>query len=183
MGYAIARAAIRAGHKVTLISAPTALRPPSKARLIEVETSADMFESVKKHFSKCDCLVMAAAVSDYTPIRRAKAKVKKGDSPLDIKLKPTADILKWAGTHKNKNQVVVGFALEDRALRAGAQKKLCDKKLDMIVANSPDAIGAATSTVHIKTPDGPWTVLKNKSKQTISSRIIALSSSLVSARG
>lgn len=182
MGHALARAALEAGHKVTLITAPTLLRPPKEVRLIEVETAADMFAAVKKHFSKCDCLVMAAAVSDYTPAGRAKTKLKKDDSPLEIKLKPTADILKWAGTHKKKNQILVGFALEDKALRSSAQKKLQDKNLDMIIANSPAAIGATTSTVHIKTSDGPWGVLRDKSKQTIAGRIIALASSLAAVK-
>jgi len=182
MGYALARTALRAGHKVTLITASTALRAPKRARVIDVETAADMFAAVKKHFSKCDCLIMAAAVSDYTPAKRAKTKLKKDDSPLTIKLKPTADILKWTGTHKKKSQVVVGFALEDKALRSSAQKKLQEKILDMIVANSPAAIGATTSTVHIKTSDGPWSVLRNKSKQTIAGKIIALASSLAAMK-
>ncbi len=182
MGYAIARAALRAGHKVTLITASTALRAPKRACVIDVETSADMFAAVRKHFGKCDCLIMAAAVSDYTPARRAKTKLKKDDSPLAIKLKPTADILKWAGTHKKKNQVVVGFALEDKTLRSSAQKKLRDKNLDMIIANSPAAIGATTSTVHIKTPDGPWSVLRNKSKQIIARKIMAMTSSLAAMK-
>jgi len=181
-GYALAGAALKAGHKVTLITAPTELRAPKRARVIDVETAADMFAAVKKHFSKCDCLVMAAAVSDYTPARRAKTKVKKDDSPLEITLKPTADILKWAGTHKKKSQMLVGFALEDKALRSSAQKKLQDKNLDMIIANSPDAIGAATSTVHIKTSDGPWSVLRNKSKQIIAGKIMAMISSLAAAK-
>ncbi|GAI09660.1 unnamed protein product, partial [marine sediment metagenome] len=77
MGYALARAALRAGHKVTLVTAPTAQRPPSQAKVIEVETAAQMFKAVKKHFEKCDCLIMAAAVADYTPASPAKTKIKK----------------------------------------------------------------------------------------------------------
>ena len=65
MGYALARAAVRAGHKVTLIAAPTALRPPVKARILSAVTSEDMFKAVRSEFGRCDCLIMAAAVSDY----------------------------------------------------------------------------------------------------------------------
>ena len=96
MGYALARAALRAGHKVTLISAPTALREPAGAKVVKVETAAEMFEAVKKHFKRSDCLIMAAAVADYTPARPAKTKLKKTADSLTLKLIPTADILKWA---------------------------------------------------------------------------------------
>jgi len=146
-GFALARAAVSAGHKVTLISAATNLRPPVSSRIVYVETSEEMFAAVKKHFSKCDCLIMAAAVSDYTPVKTAKTKLKKTHESLTIKLKPTADILKWAGKHKKvkskkvkaktgKRQIVVGFALEDKDLRANAEKKLTEKILNMIIVNT-----------------------------------------------
>ena len=77
MGYALARAALKAGHKVTLITAPTALKPPAGARVVRVQTAAEMFRAVKEHFPACDCLIMAAAVSDYTPARPSKTKLKK----------------------------------------------------------------------------------------------------------
>ncbi len=48
-----------------------------------------MFEAVKKNFEKCDCLIMAAAVADYTPVRPAKTKIKKSNKYLTLKLKPT----------------------------------------------------------------------------------------------
>ena len=180
MGCALARAAIKAGHKVTLITAPTTQRPPDAAKIVNVETTAQMFDAVKKHFDRCDCLIMAAAVADYTPIRPAKTKLKKSDHLLTIKLKPTPDILKWAGRQKEvkskkvkgKRQIVVGFALEDKAVRVHAQKKLQDKNLDMIVANSPAAIGADKSSVQIKTPDSSWVKIQNATKAATAKRII-----------
>jgi len=172
MGYALAREALRAGHKVTLITAPTAQKPPSQAKVIEVETAAQMFEAVKKHFEKCDCLIMAAAVADYTPVRPAKAKIRKTNNPLAIKLKPTVDILKWAGIHKKKKQIIVGFALEDRSVRAQAEKKLKEKNLDMIIANTPVAIGAEKSTVQIKKPNCKWLRFPQATKITIAKRVI-----------
>jgi len=174
MGYALARAALKAGHKVTLITAPTTQRVPGGAKIIKVETATEMFEAVRKHFSRCDCLIMAAAVADYTPVRSVKTKIKKEDKFLTIKLKPTTDILKWAGRHKKKKQVVVGFALEDRKLRERAERKLKDKNLDMIIANTPAAVGADKSTVQIKTPDSSWTKIENASKITTAKRIIKM---------
>jgi phosphopantothenoylcysteine decarboxylase / phosphopantothenate---cysteine ligase len=174
MGYALARAALKAGHEVTLITAPTAQKPPGNAKMVKVETTAQMFEAVKKHFGRCDCLIMAAAVADYTPLRPAKTKLKKTSRHLTIRLKPTPDILKWAGTHKKKHQIVVGFALEDKGLRNRAEKKMRDKNIDMIIANSPAAIGSETSSVQIKTPDSAWVKIETAAKAAIAKKIVRL---------
>ena len=174
MGYALARTARKAGHKVTLITAPTALKPPGQAKLVKVETAAQMFKAVKKHFKSCNCLIMAAAVADYTPAHPAKTKLKKTGTPITVKLKPTPDILKWAASHKKKTQIVVGFALEDKAIRTRAQKKLKDKNLDMIVANSPAAVGADKSNVQIKFPNSPWLEIQNVTKFVTANKIIRL---------
>ncbi len=175
MGYALASAALKAGHEVTLVTAPTAVKPPVGATVVAVESAAEMFKAVKERFPACECLVMAAAVADYTPAQPSKTKIKKdgGTSPT-LRLKPTADILKWAGRHKRAGQFVVGFALEDRNLRANAEKKLRDKHLDMIVANAPDAINAEASTVHIKTPDSEWIEWPAARKHVTARRIIRL---------
>ncbi|MHC4123608.1 MAG: phosphopantothenoylcysteine decarboxylase domain-containing protein [Planctomycetota bacterium] len=174
MGYALARAAVKAGHKVTLIAANTNLCKPPKARVICVETGKDMFEAVKKYFPKADCLIMAAAVSDYTPVKVSRTKIKKGSDNLTIELKPTTDILAWAGRQKKKNQVLIGFALEDKNIRKRAEQKLKQKNLDMIIANRPSAIGAEESSVEIKTYNGNWARTKKTSKDVIARKIISL---------
>ena len=193
MGYALARAALKAGHAVTLITAPTALKPPAGAEVVAVESAAEMFAAVKEHFSDCDCLIMAAAVADYTPAHPSKTKIKKdGGLKPTLQLKPTADILKWAGRNKAGRgqkakdkgsrvchahrlpRIIVGFALEDQNLRANAERKMRDKHLDMIIANPPTAIDAKTSTVHIKTRNSPWIELAGKNKAVIARRIVSL---------
>jgi len=190
MGCALARAAIKAGHKVTLITAPITQHPPAAAKIVKVETTIQMFEAVKKYFDRCDCLIMAAAVADYAPVRSAKTKLKKSNQQLIIKLKPTPDILKWAGKNKQlkskkhalskaeggkgKKRILVGFALEDKAIRCRAEKKLIEKNLDMIVANSPAAIGADKSDVQIKTADSPWIKIENTTKAAAAKKIICL---------
>ncbi len=174
MGYALARSALRAGHEVTLVTAPTIQRPPRAAKVIKVETAAQMFERVKRHFSRCDCLIMAAAVSDYTPAEPAKTKIKRTNKILTLRLKPTVDILDWARKHKKKNQIVVGFALEDKNLRRTAEKKLKGKNLDMIIVNTPASIGSDKASVQIKMPDQKWLKLPQASKTTIAKKIIDL---------
>jgi phosphopantothenoylcysteine decarboxylase/phosphopantothenate--cysteine ligase len=182
MGYALARAALKAGHNVTLITAPTAQEPPSNAKVVNVESAAQMLEAVKRHFGWCDCLIMAAAVADYTPIRPVRTKIKKAGKHLTIQLKPTPDILKWAGAHKKKDQILVGFALEDKALRARAKEKLQDKNLDVIAANTPAAVGAGKTTVLIKTPGRKWLKLHKASKATIARKIISLAKEIKKER-
>jgi len=180
MGYALAHAALKAGHKVTLITALTVLKPPAGAEVIRVQTAAEMFEAVKKHFPKCDCLIMAAAVSDYTPARPSKTKIKKQAGRLTLELKPTPDILKWAGTQRrvgcahHRPKIIVGFALEDRDLRANAERKMREKHLDMIVANTPDAIGSEKATVHARMLHSGWVDIFARSKAVIAERIILL---------
>lgn len=173
MGYALAAASLKAGHKVTLVTAPANLKPPKGAKVVNVRTAREMFEAVKENFANCNCLIMTAAVADYTPTRSSKTKIKKANQPLTITLKPTADILKWAG-RAAKKQIVVGFALEDSSLRKNAEKKLIEKKLDMIIANSPAAIGKEEASIQIKTPTIRWLKLPKAPKTTIAKKIIRL---------
>lgn len=169
MGFALADAAAKAGHKVTLI---TTIKN-SKFKSVYVETAEQMFAAVRKYFPKCDCLIMAAAVADYTPAKKSKLKIKKSDKNLTFRLKPTADILKWAGKNKKKNQIVAGFALEDKNLRKNAEEKLKDKKLDMIIANTPSTIGAEKAAVQIKQKNKNWVTLQNADKSLIAKKIVA----------
>ena len=180
MGYALARAALRCGHEVTLITASTALKPPPAAKIVRVESAAEMLAAVKKHFARCDCLIMAAAVADYTPAHPSKTKLKKQAARLTLELKPTPDILKWAGRRgrvgcaHHKPKIIVGFALEDKDLRANAERKMRDKNLDMIIANTPGAIGADTSTLHIKTINSDWVEISAARKTVSAERIVRM---------
>lgn len=180
MGYAIAQAAMKAGHTVTLISA-SELQPPVGAEFVGVDSASEMFAAGKKFFPFCDCLIMAAAVADYTPVRYSKTKIKKEKKLLTIKLKPTIDILRWAAEQKQKNKksklknkIVVGFALEDKNLKANAEKKLKEKNLDMIIANSPDSIGSDKTEVYVKSVWSEWKKFSLNTKEAIAAQLISL---------
>ncbi|MHC4069602.1 MAG: phosphopantothenoylcysteine decarboxylase domain-containing protein [Planctomycetota bacterium] len=178
MGYALARAALKAGHKVTLITTPTSLRIPEKTKTVNVETASQMHTAVKKYFPKTDCLIMAAAVADYTLIKTLKTKIKKSGKGLTLKLKPTHDILRWAAKNKRKNQLVIGFALEDKAVCARAEKKLKEKRLDMIVANTIAAIGSSKTAVQIKRRDSKWLKIASSAKAVIAKKIISMAENM-----
>jgi phosphopantothenoylcysteine synthetase/decarboxylase len=93
MGYALAQAATEAGHRVTLISGPVSLRPPSGITVVNVESAQQMHDAVRAHIQGQDIAIFAAAVADYTPVIVADQKLKKQSDELTITLRRTPDIL------------------------------------------------------------------------------------------
>src|SRR5512133_463431 len=85
-GYALAQTALDMGAQVTLITTPTALTPPTGARLVTVATAKQMLEAVLKGSAESDVLVMAAAVADFRPKNVARNKLKKADGIPQIEL-------------------------------------------------------------------------------------------------
>jgi phosphopantothenoylcysteine decarboxylase/phosphopantothenate--cysteine ligase len=134
MGYAIAEAAITAGHTVTLISGPASVAPPENTQFISITTSDELHEEVRRATQACDVLVMCAAVSDYKPATVEPQKMKKQKTPFALELIPTRDILASL-PGENRGYLVIGFAAETHDLEVNAQKKLREKNCDMIVAN------------------------------------------------
>jgi phosphopantothenoylcysteine decarboxylase / phosphopantothenate---cysteine ligase len=133
-GYAIADAARKMGLSVTLVSGPVALDRPEGVRFIGVESALDMRRAVIKEAKRADCIIMAAAVSDWRPGSRARSKIKKGSASISLKLVKNPDILKELGRQK-RGKVLAGFALETEDLLKNAAKKLKEKNLDIIIAN------------------------------------------------
>ena len=176
MGFALAHAAVDAGHEVTLIHGPTPLRCPRGVPCVPVVSAADMAQAVKEHFTTCDVLIMNAAVADYTVTAPATEKRSKSADILTLHLSPTEDILLWAGQQRARRGAaqpyLVGFALEDRDLKTRAEAKLASKQLDMIVANSPEAIAADKLVLHIFTPDIGWESSPYATKATQARRLI-----------
>jgi len=134
MGYALAEAAVEAGHEVTLISGPTALTRPPGAKFIAITTSDELYAAVQEQVRVCDVLVMCAAVSDYKPTTVATQKMEKEAGGLTLRLTTTRDILASL-PRGNRSYLVVGFAAQTHDLAAHAQRKLIAKNCDMIVAN------------------------------------------------
>jgi phosphopantothenoylcysteine decarboxylase/phosphopantothenate--cysteine ligase len=136
MGYAIAEAALDAGHNVILISGPVNLSPPRNAKFISVSTSDEMFDAVHQHADSADICVLCAAVADYKPAEVSPVKIKKCAAQLSLELIPTRDILHSLGGRQNRKFLLVGFAAETDHLEANATKKLREKNCDIIVANN-----------------------------------------------
>lgn len=134
MGYAIARAAANRGAKVTLISGKTNLAVPPNVEFISVESALEMQIAVEKLYKLADCVIMAAAVSDYRVEHVAENKIKKNEEVLTLNLVKNPDILASLG-EKKEHQLIVGFAAETQNVVDYAIGKLKRKNLDMIVAN------------------------------------------------
>lgn len=150
MGVAMAKAALKLGAEVTLIHGPLSIELPNKTKNISITTAQDLFDATQSH-ADADIIIMAAAVSDFTPTLTHTQKVKKDQGESSIELKKTTDILSWLGEHKKANQTLIGFAMETENLIENATKKLTNKNADWIIANSlstADA-GFAVDTNHI----------------------------------
>ena len=135
MGYALAAEAQSRGAQVVLISGPTQLVPPEGVDLVPVRSASEMAQAVFQHFPRMEVVVMAAAVSDFTPASFSSEKIKKKNAEPILYLKQTADILKELGEQKEW-QFVVGFAAESGAVGENARQKLQEKGLDLIVGNN-----------------------------------------------
>ena len=135
MGYAIAEAALGAGHDVILISGPVNLEPPRNVKFISVSTSDEMFDAVHRHADESDVCVLCAAVADYKPAQVSAVKIKKSAAQVSLELIRTRDILDSLGRQQNRKFLLVGFAAETDHLEANATKKLREKNCDIIVAN------------------------------------------------
>jgi phosphopantothenoylcysteine decarboxylase / phosphopantothenate---cysteine ligase len=135
MGYAIAEAALDAGHDVILISGPVNLASPRNAKIVSVSTSDEMFQAVHQYAEDSDVCVLCAAVADYKPAQVSSVKIKKRAEGISIELVPTGDILQSLGRKSPRKFLLVGFAAETDHLEANATKKLREKNCDIIVAN------------------------------------------------
>ncbi len=166
MGYAIARAALDAGAKVTLVSGPVHLDAPASARVERIDSAAEMFAAVKKHMKSADIFIGVAAVADYRPERVSTQKIKKKDGDMSLRLVQNPDILAWVAAQP-KPPFCVGFAAESQKLNEFADAKRRRKKVQLMVANlAQHAIGADDNEVTLlddaglhKLPRAPKTVV------------------------
>ena len=143
-GVLLASELISSGAKVTLVYGPGIENPPKGAKIIKISTSKEMFNVVKKEMSKkLDIVIMAAAVSDYTPENTSKNKIKSTKNKIKISLKKTPKIIDQIKKYQ-KNIFLVGFKAETnlskKELITLAKKKMNESLADMIVANDIGSI-------------------------------------------
>lgn len=175
MGFALAGECARRGADVTLIAGPVALKEGRGIRRIDVESCDQMYRAAVSEFEGCDAAILCAAVADFRPDTVADSKIKRGDSDLVLRLKPTHDIASELGRMKKPGQRLVGFALETDDEQAHAMGKLERKNLDFIVINSLRNKGTCfrsdENQVCILTREG-MTEYPKKSKEGVAEDII-----------
>lgn len=156
MGIEIAKAALKRGAEVVLVKGLVQVSVPSYiSKVVDVESTEQMYEAVMANYKDCDVIIKAAAPSDYRPKKKITDKLKGEEITLELVKNP--DIAKAVGKEKGERKLVV-FCAETRELMESAMKKLADKNADMVVANDVTMQGAGfdsdTNIVTIAKKDG-----------------------------
>jgi len=172
MGYAIAQAAVEAGHEVILVSGPVALGRPAGCEFHSVESTAEMYDLCLAQFPRCAGAIGAAAVCDYRPRERRSGKIAKSGQALQLELVETPDILAELGRRK-EHRWIVGFALESQNPRENALRKLHAKACDAIVLNHPSAIGTESTSAELIDSSGATVATWRAGKIDMARRLIA----------
>ena len=138
-GVSLASELVSAGAKVTFVYGPGEEKPPKGAKIINVLSSKEMFNAVKRELKKkFDIVIMTAAVADYIPTNPSKKKIKSSKNEIKISLKKAPKIIDQIKKFQ-KNVLLIGFKAETNLTKnqliKSAQKKLKESSSDMIVAN------------------------------------------------
>jgi len=179
MGFAVARAAARRGHDVTLVAGPVALRTPRGVRRVDVVSARDMLAAVERALVRQapgTVFVSTAAVADWRPATCAARKLKKGRMSGALRLVRNPDILKTVARRARPGAVFVGFAAETHDVLAEARRKCREKRLDMVVANDVSergsGFGTDTNRVAFVRADGSVERLPLMTKLAVAGRIV-----------
>ncbi len=181
MGFAVAAAARKAGHEVTLVTGPVALRTPKGVDRVDIVSARDLLAAVEKRITSVDVLVMTAAVADWRPEKCAQAKLKKSQMSGVLQLVRNPDVLK---TLKKYNLVKIGFAAETGEPTREAARKCREKGLACVVGNNVSeegcGFGTRTNRVTFVFPDGTIQPLPMLAKTAVAARIVRMAEKIAS---
>ena len=156
MGLAVAREALRLGAEVSVVAANVERSEPG-VTWVPVETVEELRSEVLKRAGGADALIMAAAVSDFTPASPVREKIRRTEGLMSLKFKATADILK-AVRERYPDLFVVGFAATHGDPVADARNKLASKGANLVVGNDISragiGFGADENEVYVVGPHG-----------------------------
>ena len=159
-GTALAAALRDLGARVTFVTGPATVPPPTGVTVVRVETAREMALAVEAALP-ADAAVMAAAVADWRVANASDEKLKKdgsGRAPA-LEFAENPDILATVSKGPKRPRLVVGFAAETTDVVAHATAKRLRKGCDWIVANdvSPETgiMGGAENAVVLISEAGP----------------------------
>lgn len=141
MGAAIAREAYQRGAEVSVVAANVSEVEPG-VEWRPVETFAELREETLRLCEKADALVMAAAVSDFTPATPLLGeKIRRGGrETMTLELAATPDILSEV-RERRPELFIVGFAATHGDPRPDAREKLRKKGVELVVGNDISSPG------------------------------------------
>lgn len=186
-GYALARAAVARGARVTVIAANITLPAPAGADIVTVGTTEELRKATLAAAADADAVVMAAAPADFRPASVAEKKIKKSDdgaAPV-LELVTNPDIAAELGAAKRPGQLLVAFAAETHDALENARAKLVRKRADLIVVNEVGTdlvFGADDNTVTLIGADGSTRDLGKLPKDDVADRIWDEINSLLAAQ-
>ena len=182
MGVAIAEETMLRGAEVTLIYGSGTVSPPLGVRVINVETTEDMYNAVMAELksSKYDVMMAAGAAADFAPERPIKHKVPTRTTPeLFLKLKSTPkiiDIVKKVSPSTFLAAFKAEYGLSDEELIKSAHHRLKSANADLVVANdvSRNAVGfkVDTNEVFIVDKDGSVVHIPLTTKREVAKKLL-----------
>ena len=184
MGFAVAAAAVKRLHPVTLVSGPVSLPTPRGVRRVDVVSAREMLAAVEAAVREAAgrgetvVVVSTAAVADWRPAKCAAKKLKKARMGGTLRLVRNPDILKTLSRlPPGVRPMLVGFAAETGDAVAEARRKCREKRLAFIVANDVtergSGFGTDTDRVTFVFPDGRVRPLPMMTKRAVAGRIVA----------
>jgi phosphopantothenoylcysteine decarboxylase/phosphopantothenate--cysteine ligase len=187
MGYALAEAALEAGHEVMLISGPVSIAPPRGAVVVRVTTADEMADAVQSAINAgCDVFVMCAAVADFKAREVRPQKIKKSEGLTRIEIVPTRDILATVALPRDHRVIIIGFAAESESVAENAQKKLREKNCDVICANDitrmDTGFDADENELTLYFRDGSQRELQRATKLEVARTIVKICANLAEKR-
>jgi len=168
MGRAVAREAVRLGAEVTVVAANVE-GPEPGVRWVPVSDYAGLERETLRRAEEADVVVMAAAVSDFTPDEVHEGKIRRGGKgELELRLVATGDILAEV-RRRRPDLFVVGFAATFGDPVEDAREKLKRKGADLVVGNDVSLAGAGFGSeeneVHIVGHDAERFVARSSKSQ------------------
>jgi phosphopantothenoylcysteine decarboxylase/phosphopantothenate--cysteine ligase len=146
MAVELARAAARAGDRVTLFLADAVPAPRSRRiRVVRFTTSADLRERLAAAAAPPpDAIVHAAAVSDYAAVP-VRGKIPSGRPGLSLRLRPLPKLVTEL-RRRHPRAVLCSFKLESRVSRAELLRRAAASArrsgVDLVFANRLEDVGA-----------------------------------------
>ena len=190
MGLAIAQQAQRMGASVTLVYGH-GTQEASNGKVIRVRTGEEMYNAVLSElsFKKHDIAIMAAAVSDFTPEKKAYKKIDTKAGKMELSLVATKKIVDEV-KKKSKNIFLVAFKADhdvpDSVLIEKAYKKLQECDADIIVANDlgrkGSEVGSDKNEVFVVDRNKKVLHLELDSKAQIARKLLELVADSVNAK-